>query len=280
MSAHRSMTEYQWKSFDGLDIYAVQWPSVETPEAVVVFVHGHGDHCRRYDEWFSKLTVRNIAVLTFDYRGHGRSQGKQGVIKKYGDLIQDVTLLHKKALLLFPGIPIVMYGHSLGATIVLSYILRSTLLPQLAIASSPWLKLNRHPGKMLSALIKAGNVVTPCMTFKTGLHSSDFSNMEGYTEKREKDNFVHNMISPRLFSEVEKEVAWIMIHFKEIETPLLLMQGRDDQIMDGTATQKLYDGSPGQVNYREWKYAGHQLHNSERSNEVMDFITDWIKEGI
>jgi len=277
---YMSLTEYKWKSFDGLDIYALQWPSNDRPEAVVAFVHGYGDHCRRYDEWFSLLTARNIAVLTFDFRGHGRSQGKRGVIRRFDDLLKDVTLLHEKAKELFPGIPVVLYGHSLGATMVLSYILRSETLPDLAIATSPWLQLNKPPGKFLNALITTTNKIAPFLTYRTGLHSSDFSTIDGFCEKRDKDNFVHNKISPRLFTEVEKEIERISAHFSEIETPLLLMQGRDDRIMDGEATRKLYVGSPGQVNYREWEYAGHQLHNSERSDEVMDFIIDWIKEGI
>ncbi len=274
------ITEYQWKSFDGLDLYALLWPSNERPEAVIAFVHGHGDHSRRYDEWFPKLTSRNIAVLAVDYRGHGRSQGQRGVIRRFEDLLKDVALLHEKAKTLFPGIPVVLYGHSLGATIVLSYLLKSSNLPDLAIASSPWLQLIKPPGKLFSTIIKTGNLVTPFLTFKTGLRSSDFSTLEGFCEKRVKDEFVHNRISSRLFSEAEKEAQWIMAHFTEIETPLLLMQGRDDMIMDATATRKLYDGSPGQINYREWEYAGHQLHNSERSSEVMDFMIDWIKEGI
>jgi len=275
-----SVIEYQWKSFDGLDLYALQWPSVGRPEAVVAFVHGHGDHSRRYDDWFSKLTNRNIAVLAFDYRGHGRSQGRRGVIKRFDKLLKDVALLHEKAKTIFPGIPIVLYGHSLGATIILSYLLKSETLPELAIASSPWLQLNKHPGNLFSAIIKTGNFVAPFLTFKTGLRSSDFSSITEARENREKDEFVHNRISARFFSEVEKEAHWIMNHFTEIETPLLLMQGRDDLIMDAAATRELYDGSPGQINYREWKYAGHQLHNSERSGEVMDFMIDWIKEGI
>ena len=274
------ITEYQWKSFDGLDLYALQWPSGENPEAVVAFVHGHGDHCHRYDDWFSLLTARNISVLAFDYRGHGRSQGKRGVIRRYDDLLQDVTLLHKKAKELFPGIPVVLYGHSLGATLVLSYILKSPSLPELAIATSPWLQLNKSPGKFVSILINIGNRVAPFLTTKTGLHAADFSTLNGYSEKREKDIHVHNRMSPRLFSEVEKESKWILAHFNEIETPLLLMQGRDDRIMDCNVTRKLNDRLPGQVNYREWKNAGQQLHCSERSSEVMDFMTDWIKEGI
>ena len=273
-------TEYQWKSYDGLHLYALKWPSIERPDAVVAFVHGHGDHCRRYDEWFSKLTSRNIAVLAFDYRGHGRSEGRRGVIRHFDDLTQDIKSLHEMAKELFPGIPVVLYGHSLGATMVLSYILKSTLLPELAIATSPWLQLKKQPGKLFSAIIKTGNLVAPFFTFKTGLRAADFSSIDNAAGKNEKDEFVHNRISPRLFSEVEKEAQWIMAHFTEIGTPLLLMQGRDDRIMDGSATRKLNNGSPGHINYREWEYAGHQLHNSERSSEVMDFIIDWIKEGI
>lgn len=274
------LTAYNWKSFDGLDLSALQWPSNERPEAVVAFVHGHGEHCRRYDDWFSQLTDRNIPVLTFDYRGHGRSQGRRGVIRRFSDLVMDVALLHEKAKTLFPGIPVVMYGHSLGATMVLSYILRSATKPELAIATSPWLMLNNPPGIFASTLIKIANLVAPSVTFVTRLHSSDFSSVDGFSDEGEKDKYLHSKISPRLFLEVEKEIKWILSHFNEVKTPILLMQGRDDHIMDGTITRKLYDLLPGQVNYHEWEYAGHQLHSSDRKSEIMDFMIDWIKEGI
>jgi acylglycerol lipase len=274
------ITEYQWKSFDGLDLYAAQWTSNGRTEAVVAFIHGHGDHCRRYDEWFRMLAAQNITVLALDYRGHGRSQGKRGVIRHYDDLLQDVTLLFEKAKTLIPGIPIVLYGHSMGATLVLSYLLRSRSLPALAIATSPWLQLKKSPGKLVSAFIKVGNLFAPYFTFKTGLHSTDFSTLDSFPEKRDKDEFVHNKISLRFFSEVQKEAEWILAHFPKIEVPLLLMQGRDDRIMDVTTTNTLYERSPGCVSYREWKHAGHQLHNSEISSDVMDFIIDWIKDRI
>ena len=274
------ITEHIWKSHDGLDLYAVQWSSCERTEAVVAFVHGHGDHCRRYDEWFSLMNSRNISVVAFDFRGHGRSEGKRGSIKKFDDLLTDISLLHQNATSLYPEIPVVLYGHSLGGTIVLSYLLKSTSLPALAIVTSPWLQLNHPPGRFLSVFIKMADVLFSGMTFRTGLHSADFSIVEGYSDKREKDKFVHNRISTRLLLEVQKEVHYIFSHFAEIKTPLLLLQGRDDKIMDGSAARKLNDSLPGQVNYREWKYAGHQLQFSERSNEIMDYIVDWIKTGI
>jgi acylglycerol lipase len=275
-----SPIEYQWKSFDGLNIYALQWPSAGQTEAVVAFVHGHGDHCRRYDDWFLMLAARNISVLTLDYRGHGRSQGKRGVINRYSDLLQDVALLHEKAKALFPKTPVVLYGHSLGATLVLSHLLRSISKPDLAIASSPWLRLNKSPGKIVSILIKAANLLAPFVTFRTGLHASDFSTIDGFSEKREKDKLVHNRMSPRLFSEVKYEVQWIINHIASIETPLLMMQGRGDLIMNEMAARELYQQSENCISYYDWKNVGHQLHNSERSAEIMDFLIGWIKERI
>ena len=123
------ITEYIWKSHDGLDLYAVEWSPVGKTEAVVAFVHGHGDHCRRYDEWFASMNTRNISVVALDYRGHGQSEGKRGSIRKFDDLLMDITLLHQKALALYPGIPVVLYGHSLGGTIVLSYLLKTPSQP-------------------------------------------------------------------------------------------------------------------------------------------------------
>lgn len=272
--------EYQWKSFDGLNLYAVQWPAKEQPEAVVAFVHGHGEHCRRYDEWFKSFTENHIAVLTFDYRGHGRSEGKKGCILHFDNLCQDVTLLHQNAQKLFPGIPVVLYGHSLGATMVLSYILRSGTQPAIAIATSPWLHLIHQPSKIKKFLISIASRIAPWVTAKTGLHVADFATSPSNESFTEKDAFLHNKISPRLYTETEKEIQYIITKFPKIKTPLLLMQGRDDQIMDSTVTAKLLKKAPGQVSYREWKYAGHQLHNSERSKEVNDYILDWIKGAI
>jgi len=274
------VTEYQWKSFDGLNLYAMRWLSKGKHEAVVAFVHGHGDHCRRYDKWFTNLASSSISVLALDYRGQGRSQGRQGVINRFDDLLRDVALLHEKAKELFPGIPVVLYGHSLGATIILSYILKSATPPELSIACSPWLQLKNPPGRFLSTLIKSGNLITPSLTFRTGLHASDFSTVDPCGAINEKDELLHNKISARLFSEVEKEAHWIVDHFSDIQLPLLMMQGKDDKIMDAAMTNKLYVDSACNISYKEWENAGHQLLNSQSSGEVMDFMINWIKEKI
>lgn len=274
-----SISEYTLKSFDGLDLYALHWPSVH-PSAVIAFVHGHGEHCRRYEDWFQQLSAHNFSIVTIDYRGHGRSQGKRGVITRFDDLLQDVAVLIEKASELYPGFPLVLYGHSLGGTMVLSYLLRHGLKPYAGVVTSPWLLLKHPPGKFRTALIRLANRIAPFLTFGTGFHTDDFSagNDEGL--KLEKDVYLHNRISPRLFMEAEKEAKWILAHIGELKTPLLLLQGKADLIMDGTGMEKLMNRYPATITWRVWEDAGHQLHNGNQHTVVLEFMNDWIKQQL
>ena len=49
------MKEQNWTSFDGLNLYAVLEYPLVPPKAVLAFVHGHGSHCRRFEEWFGSF---------------------------------------------------------------------------------------------------------------------------------------------------------------------------------------------------------------------------------
>ncbi|MEK7719455.1 MAG: alpha/beta fold hydrolase [Bacteroidota bacterium] len=106
------MIEQNWSAFDGTNLYAVIWKPVAAPKAVMAFVHGHGTHCRRYDEWFGDFLAAGLAVISFDLRGHGRSGGNQGTIHRYSEYLEDTALLVRKARENFPNIPLVLYGSS------------------------------------------------------------------------------------------------------------------------------------------------------------------------
>ncbi len=265
---------------DGTDLYYVTWLPERRPKAAMVFVHGHGDHCRRYDEWFAEFIETGIAVVSFDYRGHGRSSGKRGTIESFTDLTNDLAFLLQQVKSSFPSLPLILYGHSLGATIVLNHLQAGKDLPKLAIATSPWLKLIRPPGKLLSLFIRIANRLAPKMTMKTGLHSSDFSSLEGFEERREKDRLVHNRISARFFTEVERTANKVLASAEKIAVPTLLMHGAEDRVTNGEADRFVAEKSPETVTFQEWDLAGHQLHNSVNSTEIQKYILDWINNGL
>ncbi len=274
------MHEQSWTSFDGLNLYAVLWQPVVPPKAVLAFVHGHGTHCRRYEEWFGAFVKEGFAVISFDLRGHGRSGGKQGTIHRYTDYLEDTALLMAKARENFPDLPLVLYGHSMGATIVLSWLELKNNLPDMAILASTWLELVQPPGRFKRLAIWLADSLIPQVTINTGLKSKDFAPPPANEPPKERDPLMHKKISARCFREVQKAGKKISAKNLPDMLPLLFMHGTDDKVSTPAAAEKLANSLPGRITFREWEEGPHQLHAWDQNDRVTNFTIEWINKQL
>ena len=83
-------TDFHWRTgTDQLKIYGQVWQPLPGNEvkAVIALVHGMGEHSGRYRRFAEYLTGKGIAIISFDQRGHGKSQGKKGHITHYNQLL-------------------------------------------------------------------------------------------------------------------------------------------------------------------------------------------------
>ncbi|MEI6274517.1 MAG: alpha/beta fold hydrolase [Prolixibacteraceae bacterium] len=274
------MIEQQWTSIDGLDLYGILDKPALPPRAVLVFVHGHGTHSRRYEEWFSTFVHEGFAVISLDLRGHGHSGGKQGTIHRYTEYLADTSLLMQKARENFPGVPAILYGHSMGATIVMSYLELKNNLPEMAILASAWLELAQPPGKMKSLAIWLADSIFPQVTINTGLKSKDFAPTSPNEPPKERDPLMHKRISARCFREVQRASKKISAGTLPHTIPLLFMHGTHDKVSIPAATERLAKSLPGKVTYREWPEGPHQLHAWDQNDKVTHFTIEWINEQL
>ena len=61
------------------------------PRAMLVISHGFGEHGGCYRHLADALgPALGIEILSFDFRGHGRSPGRRGVVRNYDDLTVDL----------------------------------------------------------------------------------------------------------------------------------------------------------------------------------------------
>ena len=90
------ISEWTWKSFDGLDMYARAWAPQGKPKAAITLVHGLGEHVRRYDHVAAALAEKGYAMLGFDLRGHGKSGGPRGHTPTYEALMDDIAAFFKQ----------------------------------------------------------------------------------------------------------------------------------------------------------------------------------------
>lgn len=274
------MFEETWTSFDGINLYATIWHTIHPAKAVLAFVHGHGTHSRRYDGWFNDLLNEGFEVITFDLRGHGRSGGKQGTIHRYSEYLDDVSLLMEKTREKFPLLPVVLYGHSMGATIVLSYLGKAENLPSMAVMASSWLELVQPPGKFKSMAIWLADSLIPQVTIKTGLKSRDFAPPETNEAPKEKDPLMHKRISARCFREVQRASKKISVQTLPGNIPMLFMHGANDRVSAASASERLARSLPGNATYKAWEDGPHQLHSWDQNHLVTGYTMDWINKQL
>src|SRR5918995_6231990 len=91
---------------DGHPLRARLW-TYPRPRAVLVVAHGFGEHGGRYRHLAEALgPALDLDVLALDFRGHGRSPGRRGVVRRYTDLSSDLLAALAWTSRRRPGLPL------------------------------------------------------------------------------------------------------------------------------------------------------------------------------
>ncbi|MEI6047582.1 MAG: lysophospholipase [Bacteroidota bacterium] len=247
----------------------------ENLRAVILFVHGIGEHIHRYDYWAGLFNKEGIGFIGVDLPGHGRSDGRRGNIKSYALLGEMIEILLGSCKKTFPGIPVFIYGHSLGGGIVLDYILRRNPKVKGAIVTSPWLRLSFEPSRGKRILATVMKNLLPGLIQPSGLIVTHISHDENVVEKYKTDPLVHGKISVSLFHGAMTAAKYSLTHASELKIPLLIMHGSDDLLTSPEGSRE-FAGKTGLANLKIWDGGYHELHNEPFKDEVFKYIMEWI----
>src|SRR5438105_3898142 len=135
---------------DGRRIHVYRWLPPGPARAVVQIAHGAAEHAARYRRVAAALVGAGYAVYANDHRGHGRTAadfGRYGVAGPGGwdAIIADAHRLTEHIRAEHPGLPIVLFGHSMGSMIAQRYL-------QLYGAGLAGAVLSGSPGRELADL--------------------------------------------------------------------------------------------------------------------------------
>jgi alpha-beta hydrolase superfamily lysophospholipase len=272
------ISEWKWKSFDGLDMYARGWAPDGKPKAVLVLVGGHGEHVGRYEHVGAALSNRGYALLGFDLRGHGKSGGPRGFIPSYEALMDDITSFFQQIDERYPGLPRFLYGHSLGGNLVLNYTLRRKPDIRGVIATGAWLKLAYQPPAHKLILGRLMNAIVPSFSQHTKLDARGLSHDQEVISYYENDPLVHDEMSARLFVGIYENGLWALEHAAEFPLPLLLMHGGADPIISAQACQEFASKDGHKTTFKLWENLYHEIHNEPEQAQVFAYMIDWLEK--
>jgi len=248
------------------------------PRGVALLVHGFGEHSGRYeDSVIPFLTGKDWAVLAFDLVGHGRSGGKRGDCTGYAQLMEQVSEAWQKARERFPGLPALLYGHSMGGNLALNFVLRGLGHPSALVASSPYLKLAFRPpawkwwaGRLMYRLY-------PSITLPSGLDPAGISRDRAEVTAYCEDPLVHDRVSPRYSFPILEAGEWAIAHAADLAIPAFIAHGTADPIIDPAGSRQFSERAPESHLY--WDQGGyHELHHETGRDHFFNALGAWLQD--
>jgi alpha-beta hydrolase superfamily lysophospholipase len=269
--------ELSWKSKDGLDLFGRAWePAERKPKAVICHVHGLGEHSGRYVHVAQAFTKAGYAMLSFDLRGHGRSGGERGHILSIDDYMQDIDSLFEQARARYSGLPMFLYGHSIGAVQVLGYCLRRKPNLKGVITTGPSLHTAVEYQIIKVIMAKALGALFPTVTIPSGLKPGDLSRDQAVVQAYINDPLVHDKVSLGFGRSMLEANRYALDHAAEFSLPLLLIHGKEDKIAFPSSSIEFAAPLKDKCTLLLWDGLYHEVHNEPEKAEVLDAMTIWM----
>jgi alpha-beta hydrolase superfamily lysophospholipase len=247
----------------------------EHPRAVLINVHGLGDHSGLYPSIAGWFPPRGVAVYALDTRGNGQSPGLRGHVDRWkvyrDDLHRFVEFVQERE-----GRAPVLLGHSLGGLMVLDYALEHPSCIRGIAAAAPVLGSVGTPAPLLW-LAKLLSRTWPTFTLETGLDLSGLARDPAVIQAVLEDPLFHRSASARLATEVFATLAAVHARAATLTRPVLIQHGVGDRMVSIDGSRRFADG-PAAAHVQLVEYdAWHALYADLGYEERLTDLTNWME---
>lgn len=265
-------TEGPSRTPDGATLWTRAWEPDGRPCAAGVLVHGLGEHGGRYAHVGERFARASLGLYSFDLRGHGLSSGRRGDTR-FEPTLDDVD--RRLADAADAGAPTFLYGHSLGALLVLTHLVRRRPPVFAAVVSAPPLRNALREQRAKVVLSRVLGRLLPGLALRTGLDPEDLSRDPAVVEAYRRDPLVHGRATLGLANDAIAATA-------ELDTgasphvPLLVVHGGADAIAYARGSRELCRRLDGRATLREYGGLLHEPHNEPERERVLDDVVGWL----
>jgi len=268
-----------WTAPDGARL-ALRRAAPETPpRALLIVLHGFGDHSGRYAHVAEWGVGRGYAVWALDQRGHGRSPGPRGHIVRFAQFLADVAALRRRAAAEVSA-PQVLLGHSLGGLVALRYLETAPQGLAATVVTSPWLGTAMRAPAWKTAAARVLADLAPGLGMSTGLDTSLLSSDPAVGRAADDDPLYHQRMTPRAWREIVAAQAAVAAERDRIAGPLLILVAGDDRIVSRRAAEEF--GRSLRVPADCITYDGmyHEILNERERGRVLADLGAWLDRAL
>lgn len=102
-------------------------PASPPARGILLISHGLAEHARRYAAFAGKMAAAGFHVYAHDHRGHGATTAPDAPLGQFASengrqhVIEDLLAMRTFAAGRHSGLPVLLFGHSMGGLIALNY---------------------------------------------------------------------------------------------------------------------------------------------------------------
>jgi alpha-beta hydrolase superfamily lysophospholipase len=269
--------EGSFATSDGLELYYQCWvPASRRARAVLINLHGLGDHSGLYPTLAAHFPPRGVALYAYDMRGNGRSPGQRAYVGSWQEYVDDLHAFLLRVREWEPNLPVFVLGNSLGGLVVLEYALQHPGELGGVIAAAPPLGQLGVP-RPLMALGRLMSRIWPRFSLQVGMDLSGLARDPKVIESVVADPLFHRRGTARLSTEVTAAIARVQARAADLAVPLLLLHGSADRMVPPDGTRAFYSrvALPDRE-FREYEGAYHGLFADLNHHEVLRDLERWI----
>jgi len=272
--------EFQVPGCHDVALYGRAWLPEAEPRMVVVLSHGLGEHLGRYEWLAARLLETDCAVYAVDHRGHGRSGGPAPAnIDRFDYVVSDLGTFTGRAQREHPGVPMVLFGHSMGGLIALDCALRNPHGLVGLVLSAPALAAAEAVPPMKLAIAKLMSRIAPnvgALELEAAAVSRDPAVVRAY----EQDPLVfHGSVPSRTAVELLDAMDSVAARADQLRLRVLAQHGTADRLVPLAGVQPVYQrlGPQRLRTLRIYEGLYHEIYNEPEREAVLADLLSWIE---
>jgi alpha-beta hydrolase superfamily lysophospholipase len=248
----------------------------ERPRALLVLLHGFGEHGGRYAAFAETLADQGIEVAAPDLWAHGRSGGARGDLGRAEPCVRQLQRMTDTVFLPRAGCSgYALFGHSFGGLLAILWSLEPPPALRRVILQSPLLEVGFPLPAWTVAAAALLRVCWPGAPFAVNLDVRALSRDPAVAASYASDPLVHNRMTAGTYGAIQEAERRAMAGASRCDRPTLLLLGEADRIVSVAAAHRWFDRLSCEKRRVVFPGGFHELHHEPVRDEVARLVSAW-----
>lgn len=257
----------------------------EEPKAILLALHGGMAHAGDYVTPALYLMPKGYTTVAYGMRGH---VGQRRIyIDSFDDFLEDLEIFVGWVQQTYPGVPIVLLSHSMGALVAAHYYLKAYPGSREfvgCIMSSPYFANALKVPALMQSFAKVFSTIAPRMKVPledlATVLTHDEEITQRHIEDRDSDTRAREP-SVRFAYELMVAQQYVQESFSRWNDPLLLIVAGDEHLADPQVTLALAkEVDPSLIEQHYYPDNFHENFNEVNREESFELMVDWIEKRL